>query len=116
MISIFIGETDWQKRNLFSRAKIFFQEGGGFGGFGLGKLFGGALGDEAAAVDAGVGAEIDDVVGGSDDVEIVFNDEECVFFVGEPLEDGKEFGDVFAMEADGGLIDEVEGFASFPFG
>lgn len=41
-------------------------------------LFGCAGGDEAAAVRAAFGAEVDDVVGALDDIEVVFDDDDGV--------------------------------------
>ena len=74
------------------------------------------MGDDCAAVIARIGAEVDEIVGIGDDVEIVLDDDEGIFFVGELMEDLEELQDVFAVEADGGLIDEVEGFARFALG
>ena len=50
----------------------------GVGAARSGDFFGGAGCDDAAAVFAAFRAKIDDVVGGFDDVEIVFDDEHCV--------------------------------------
>ncbi len=43
----------------------------------LGDLFGSALGDDAAAVFAAFGAEVDDPVGVADHVEIVLDDDDA---------------------------------------
>ena len=60
----------------------------GGGGVEFGDLFGRALGDELAAVFAGFGAEVEDPVGGFDDVEVVLDDEQGVAGIDEFLEDG----------------------------
>ena len=60
-------------------------------GFGLafGELFRGAGEGDCSAFGAGVGADLDDVVGVFDDIELVFDDEERVAGVGEAMEDGR---------------------------
>ena len=69
----------------------------------------GAGGDDLAALVAAVGAEVDDPVGGFDDVEIVFDDDDGVALVDEGVEDFEEFADVFEVEAGRGFIEDVEG-------
>ena len=73
-----------------------------------GDLFGGAGGDDLAAGGAAFGAEVDDPVGGLDDVEIVLDDEERAAAVDELAEGGEELGDVVEVEAGGGLVEDVE--------
>src|ERR1700722_14457570 len=53
-----------------------------FGGAG-GDLFGGAGGDYFAAPFAALGAEVDEPVGGFNDVEVVFDDDDGVALVTE---------------------------------
>ena len=48
------------------------------GAAGAGDFLGGTGGDDASAVFATFGAEVDDVVGAFDDVEIVFDHQHCV--------------------------------------
>ena len=50
-------------------------------------LFGGAGGDDFAAAFAAFGAEVDDPVGGLDDVEVVLDDDDGVAFVAEAVQD-----------------------------
>ena len=57
---------------------------------------------------AAFGAEVDDPVGGFDDVEIVLDDEERAAAVDELAEGGEQFGDVVEMQAGGGLVEDVE--------
>ena len=80
----------------------------GGGGVLLGDVFGGALGDELAAVLAGFGAEVEDPVGGFDDVEVVLDDEEGVAGIDEFLEYGEEVFDVGKVQAGGGLVEDEE--------
>ena len=56
----------------------------------LAIVFGRALGDELAAVFAGFGAEVEDPVGGFDDFEVVFDDEQGVAGIDEFLENALE--------------------------
>ena len=86
------------------------EEGGGAGGFGLGDVFGGAVGDDGAAVGAGFGADVDEVVCFGHDAGVVFDDDDGVAFVDEAVEDVDELLHVFEVEADGGFFDEVEVF------
>ena len=61
-----------------------------------------------AAAFAAFGAEVDDVVCSTDDVEVVLNDEDTVAEVYEPAEGTHEYGDVAGVEASGGLIEDEE--------
>ncbi len=51
------------------------------------------------------------MIDGFDDIEVVFDHENGVAFADEFLEDGEEFFDIVEMEACGGLIENIEGFA-----
>jgi hypothetical protein len=62
------------------------------------------LGDELAAMCTGFGAEVEDPVGGFDDVEVMLDDEEGVTGIDEFLEDSEEVLDVGEVEAGGGLV------------
>ena len=59
--------------------------------------FGGAGGNDVAALVAAVGAEVDDPVGGFDDVEVVFDDHHRVAGLDQRVEDFEEFADVFEV-------------------
>ena len=77
---------------------------------GFGHDFGdGSGGEELAAELAGSGAEVEEVVGGADDVGVVLDDEDGVAEVAEVLHDADELGGVAGVEADGGLVEDVEG-------
>ena len=64
------------------------EEAAGVGGGGGHDLFGGAGGDDLAAGDAAFGAEVYDVVGRLDDVEVVLDDEQRAAGVNERAEGG----------------------------
>src|SRR5690606_3367298 len=82
-------------------------EGGGGGG-GSGDFFRWAFGDNAAAFTAGFGADLDEPVGGFEDVEVVFDHDHAVSMINERLEDGDETFDVVAMKAGGGFVQQEE--------
>ncbi len=90
----------------------FFRKKGGevltSKGFGFGNLFGGASSDDLSAVDSCCGAEIDEVIGALDDVEVVFNDEEGVSAVDEALEDDEQAFDVSEVEPRGRFVEDEE--------
>ena len=78
-------------------------------GVGIGGDFGdGARGEELAAELAGAGAEVEQVVGGADDVGVVLDDEDGVAEVAKLFHDADELGGVAGVEADGGLVEDVE--------
>jgi hypothetical protein len=84
-------------------------EEGGRGGGGAGDEFGRAFGDDLAAVGAGFGADLDEPVGGLEDVEVVLDDDDAVAAINEGLEDRDQAFDVVAVEAGGGFVEEDEG-------
>ncbi len=61
-----------------------------------------------AAVFAGAGAEVEDVVGFADGVFVVLDDEDGVAEVAEVFEGGDEALVVALVEADGGFVEDVE--------
>ncbi len=77
-------------------------------------LFGRAGGDDFAALVAAFGAKIDEPVGGLDDIEIVFDDEQRGAGFEKFAESGKKLGDVVEVEAGGGLVEDIEDAAYFP--
>lgn len=64
--------------------------------------------DEVSAGIAALGPELDDVVGGGDDVGVVLDDDDGVAAVEEGAEGGEEFLDVVEVEAGGGLVEDEE--------
>ena len=70
--------------------------------------FGGrALGDDAPAVDAGAGADIDDVIGGADGVFVVLDDDDGVAQIAQADEARQQAGVVALVQADGGFVQDV---------
>ncbi len=84
--------------------EVLAGEGGGV----VHDLLGGAVGDEVAAVFAGAGAEVEDVVGFADGVFVVLDDEDGVAEVAEVFEGVDEALIVALVEADGGFVEDVE--------
>jgi hypothetical protein len=66
-----------------------------------------------AAVFSGSGAEVEDVVGFADGVFVVLDDEDGVAEVAEVFEGVDEALIVALVEADGGLVEDVEDAAEF---
>ena len=66
------------------------------------------VGDDAAAVRAALGAEVDEAVGGAHDVEVVLDDEHGVPAVGEAAERAQQDGDVLEVQARRRLVEDVE--------
>ena len=67
-----------------------------------------ACGEQSAAELAGAGAEIEEVVGGADDVGVVLDDEDGVAEIAELFHDADELGGVARVQADGGFVEDVE--------
>ena len=67
-----------------------------------------ALGDDLAAVDAGARAHVDDVIGREDRLAIVLDDEDGVAEVAEARRRLDEPRVVARVQADGGLVENVE--------
>src|SRR5712692_7482747 len=80
----------------------------------LGHLLGRAGGDDAATGGAALGAEVDDPVGGLDDLEVVLDDDYRVAGVDQRLQDVEQLADILEMEAGGWLVEDVEGAAGRP--
>ncbi len=68
----------------------------------------GAGENHLAAVFAGAGAEIENVIGGEDGVGIVLDDQERVAEIAQAFQDVDEAMRVARMQADGRLIENVE--------
>ena len=64
--------------------------------------------DEVSAGISAFGSELDDVVGGGDDVGIVLYHDDGVAAVDEGPEGGEELLDVVEVEAGGGLVEDEE--------
>ena len=74
-----------------------------------GDVLGGAGGNDLPALVAGVGAEVNDPIGGLHDVEVVLDDEHGVAGIHEPLKDLKEHAHVVEVQAGGRLVEQEQG-------
>ncbi len=68
----------------------------------------GAGGEELAAELASAGAEVEEIVGGAEDVGIMLDDDDGVAEVAEIFEDADEANGVAGVEADGWLVEDIE--------
>ena len=75
---------------------------------GRGDRLGRALGDDPAAAVAALRPEVDDPVGGLDDVEVVLDDDDRVAAVDEAVEDLEQLLDVGEVQAGGRLVEDVQ--------
>ena len=75
---------------------------------GLHHAGGAALGDDLAAVVSAFGAKVENPVGGGDDVQVVFNDQQAVAGGDELAQHGAQAGDVRFVQADGGFVQNVQ--------
>ena len=71
-------------------------------------FFGCAGGDDLTAGGAAFRTEVDDPVGGFDDVEVVLDDEERSAAIDEFLEGHEELADVFKMQAGGWFVEDIQ--------
>ena len=72
-------------------------------------LLGRAGDDDLAAAVAALGAEVDDPVGGLDDVEVVLDDEHGVAGIDQALQHDQQLAHVVEVQAGGRLVEDVEG-------
>ena len=97
------------RRRSRAAVQIFAQEASGvrtLGGFD--HFHRCAAGDQLTALGAALGAEIDDVVGVFDDVEVVLNGDDRVAHVDQAMEDADQFFDVEEVQPGGRLVQDVE--------
>ena len=80
------------------------------------ELLGCAVRDDRAAAFATFGAEVEEVVGVADHVEVVLDDDDGVAEVGETVEDFEKLADVIEVKAGGGFVEQVEGFTGLALG
>ncbi len=66
-----------------------------------------ALGDDAPAVDAGAGADVEHVIGGADGVLVVLDDDHRVAQVAQPLEGLEQTVVVALVQADRRLVEDI---------
>ena len=71
-----------------------------------------ASGGPAATIEppslAGLGADVDEPVGGLDDLQVVLDDDHRVAQVGQAVDDVQELADVVEVQAGGRLVEDVE--------
>src|ERR1700748_3111114 len=82
----------------------------------FGDLLGRAFGYHLAAGGAAFGADVDDPVGGFDDVEIVLDDDHGVAAVDEFVQHFEELVDVGEVQPSGGFVEDIERAAGGAFG
>ena len=76
--------------------------------FVFGNLGRGAFGDYPAALLATLGAEVDDVVGNLDNIEVVLDDDNCISLVNQLVKHLDKTADILEMESGGRLVENVE--------
>jgi hypothetical protein len=76
-----------------------------------GNLLRRALGDDLAAAVSALRAEVDDPVGGFDDIEIVFDDHHGIAVIAQLMQDSEQMVDVVEVQAGGRLVEDS--FESF---
>ena len=91
-----------------------FEKGGAAGVFVLRDFFRRAGGDNLSALGAGLGADVDHMVGRFDHFHIVLDDDEGVSGLDQAVENAEEPGDVVEVESGGWLVEEKE--RGFGFG
>ena len=93
----------------WNHLQIFLQIPSRIAALDLCDLLGGAGGHHIAAAVAALGAEVDDVVGGFDDVEVVLDDEDGIARIHKLLQNLDELVDIGGVEAGGGLVQDIDG-------
>src|SRR5919202_2583293 len=88
--------------------EVRFEEAPGVRGGRAHDLFGRAGGDEPAAGVAALGAEVYDVVGGLDDIQVMLDDEERAARLDQGAEGREQLVDVVEVEARRRLVEDVE--------
>ena len=88
----------------------------GVGLLGARDKFGRALGDDAAAAFAALGAQVDDPVGLLDHVEVVLDDQHGIAERNQALQHIEEFAHVVEMQPGGRLVENVERAAGLALG
>ena len=73
-----------------------------------GDFVGGADGNDLSALVAGVGAEVNDPIGGFHDLKVVLDDEDGVAGVHQSLEDFEQHAHVVEVQAGGRFVKEKE--------
>ena len=88
---------------------MFFQESSRVGVLALGDLFRRPGRDDFSAGVPAFGAEIDDVIGGLDDIEVVLDHQDRVARVDEPVKACEKALDIGQVQACSGFVQNVDG-------
>src|SRR4051812_40200274 len=81
------------------------------GGFHPSHIFRRSGGDEISSALPAFGTEINQPVGGFNDIEIMLNDHDGVSCVDEPLQHRQKFLDVVKMQSRGRFVENIEGLS-----
>ena len=76
--------------------------------FGLGDFFRSAGGHYLAALGAGFGTKVDDIISFGNDVEVVLDDDDRVTIINKAIQQSDQLGNVGHVQADGRFFDDVE--------
>ncbi len=76
--------------------------------FPLGQFVPACRGDDVAAVVAGFGPDVDDPIGGLDDVEIVLDDDDRVAQIDQAIEHVEQLGDIVEVQAGRRFVEQIE--------
>ena len=68
----------------------------------------GAGDHDLAAAESAFRAQVDDPVGGLDDIEIVLDDDDGVAMIAQALQYGQQLRDIVEMQAGGGFVQYIE--------
>ena len=82
----------------------------------IGDVFRCAGCDDAPAATTTFWAEIDDVIGAFDDVEVVLDDDHALAVIDEATEHLQQAGDVLGVQAGGWFVEDVKGFTGRTLG
>src|SRR3569833_1029601 len=87
---------------------LLSEEAGGVGAFGVRDVFGSSFGDDTAAGVSAFGAEVDDPVGGADDVYGVLDHEQGGSVFDQAFKDCQQAADIVEVKAGGRLVADEE--------
>ena len=81
----------------------------------LGYSLGRAGGDDLAATRTALWAEVDQPVGGFDDVEVVLDDDHGVTAISQAMQYLQQLADILKVQACGGFVEDIEGITGISF-
>ena len=74
----------------------------------MSDLFRGALGDQFSARGAPFGSQVDNPIGGLDQLQVVLDEDDAVAGVHQALEHPQQAGDIAQVQAGGRLVEQVK--------